>query len=148
MRGWPDGPQGRRPRRTLRLGWLLLGFLFVALGFIGALLPLMPTTIFLILAAGCFARSSPQLEAWLLDHPRFGPTLRAWRREGAISRKGKTAACAGIALGLLLFLMGAHPRLWIAIAATLALAACAAWIVSRPQPSRDRSEAQPDAKQG
>ena len=66
--------------RAARLGWLAMGWICVALGIIGALLPLMPTTIFLILAAGCFARSSPRLEAWLLDHPRVGPTLRAWRR--------------------------------------------------------------------
>ncbi len=50
----------------------------VMLGFIGALVPLMPTTIFLILAAWFFARSSPRLEAWLMHHPRFGATLRNW----------------------------------------------------------------------
>ncbi len=71
----------------------------VALGFIGAFLPVMPTTIFLILAAGCFARSSPSLEAWLLHHPRFGTPLRQWREQGAISRKGKAYAAAGMAAG-------------------------------------------------
>ena len=71
----------------IRLGWLALGCLFVGLGMIGAVLPLMPTTIFLILATGCFARSSPRLEAWLLNHPRFGPTLRDWRERGAILRR-------------------------------------------------------------
>ena len=49
----------------LALPPLALGWVFVALGFIGALLPVMPTTIFLIVAAGCFARGSPRLEAWL-----------------------------------------------------------------------------------
>lgn len=80
-----------------------LGCLKLALGFIGAIVPLMPTTIFLILAAGCFARSSPALEAWLLDHNKFGPTLRAWRREGAISRPAKCMACTGMATGFVLF---------------------------------------------
>ncbi len=88
--------------------WLVLGLGFVALGIIGAFLPLMPTTIFLILAAGCFARSSTRLETWLLDHPRFGPGLRAWRASGAISRRGKTAASAGMALGYVFFWIGAR----------------------------------------
>lgn len=62
----------------MRWLWFCAGWLMVALGFIGALLPVMPTTIFLIAAAGCFARSSPRFERWLLDHPRFGPPLVAW----------------------------------------------------------------------
>jgi hypothetical protein len=110
--------------------------LFVALGFIGALLPLMPTTIFLILAAGCFARSSPRLEAWLLNHPRFGPTLRAWRAEGAIGRRAKIAACSGIALGYALFWLGARPSLKTDLVVGLAMAACAAYILTRPSPDR------------
>lgn len=121
-----------RLRGAIRLGWLALGFLFVALGVIGALLPLMPTTIFLILAAGCFARSSPRLEAWLLDHPRVGPTLRAWRRDGAIPRRGKLLACTGIAAGYLIFLLTAAPRLPLAIVVATAMAGCALFIVSRP----------------
>jgi uncharacterized membrane protein YbaN (DUF454 family) len=55
----------------------VLGLIFVGLGFVGAFAPLMPTTIFLILAAACFIRSSSRLEAWVLNHPRFGPTLPA-----------------------------------------------------------------------
>ena len=68
-------------KRSIFLG---LGFLMVALGMIGAVVPLMPTTIFLIAAAACFARSSPRFEAWLLDHSHFGPILRDWRANGAI----------------------------------------------------------------
>jgi len=120
---------GANPSRAI---WLALGWFFVLLGFVGALLPLMPTTIFLILAVGCFARSSPRLEAWLLDHRQFGPSLRAWRENGAITRKGKLLACTGMALGYAIFWFTARPGLTVDVIVALALAACAAFVLSRP----------------
>lgn len=132
------GPKGPRGGHAVRIGWLMLGFLCVGLGFVGAFLPLMPTTIFLILAVGCFARSSPRLEAWLLDHPRHGPALRAWREEGAISKRGKIAASGGITLGYGLFLLAARPSLTPALGVAAAMAACAAWILTRPRPRAER----------
>lgn len=102
MSSSPEPPRGPF-RHVSRLAWLTLGWLFVALGFIGALLSLMPTTIFLILAAGCFTRSSPRFEGWLLDHPEFGPALRAWRDDGAIGPRAKIMACSGIPFGYALF---------------------------------------------
>jgi uncharacterized membrane protein YbaN (DUF454 family) len=131
-----DPPRPSRLRAATRLGWLALGFGCVALGVIGALLPLMPTTIFLILAAGCFARSSPRLEAWLLDHPRFGATLRAWRRDRAIPRRAKRLACTGIAAGYALFLFTAAPHWPLALGVAAAMAGCAAFIVTRPSPRK------------
>lgn len=116
--------------------WLAAGLTFVALGGIGALLPLMPTTIFLILAAGCFARSSPRLETWLMTHPRFGPTLRAWREEGAIGRRAKIMACGGIAFGYALFWWNVRPGLLIDLIVAVVMAGCAAFIISRPSPRR------------
>jgi uncharacterized membrane protein YbaN (DUF454 family) len=124
----PSGIGGR----AARLGWLAMGWICVALGVIGAMLPLMPTTIFLILAVGCFARSSPRLEAWLLDHPRVGPTLRAWRRDGAIGRRAKALACGGIAAGYGIFLLAARPGLPLAMLVAAAMAGCALYILTRP----------------
>lgn len=123
-----------RRGRAIRAGWLMLGFLCVGLGFVGVVVPLMPTTIFMILAVGCFARSSPRLEAWLLAHPRFGPSLRAWRDEGAVSRAGKRAASVGIAIGYALFWLGARPGWGVGISVAAMMLACAVWIVSRPLP--------------
>ncbi len=136
-----DAPLGLpvvRGNRVVRAGWLVLGLFFVALGIIGAILPLMPTTIFLILAAGCFARSSPRLEAWLLDHPRFGPTLRAWRSDGAIPGRAKIAACSGIGFGFIVFMLTAHPGWRLALSVAAAMATCAAFIVTRPLPGASR----------
>lgn len=116
--------------------FLILGLLFVALGVIGAFLPLMPTTIFLIVAAGCFARSSPRLEAWLMHHPRLGVPLRAWREHGAIPRRAKALACSGIAFGYAVFWWRAHPSGPLAGGVAVILAAIVAFILSRPEGPR------------
>ncbi len=74
--------------------WLLrsVGSLSVALGIAGAVLPLLPTTPFLLLAAACFARSSPELHASMLANPSFGPYLRQWRRDRSIPATAKRRA--------------------------------------------------------
>jgi uncharacterized protein len=116
----------------MRVVYFCMGWVLVALGVIGAVTPLLPTTIFLIGAAGCFARSSPRLEAWLLDHPTFGKPLRDWRASGAISRPAKMMACAGMTFGFVAFWFGAHPSMPLAAGVAVLLSACAAYVVSRP----------------
>ncbi len=135
-------------RRSVRVGWLVLGLVFVGLGFIGVVTPLMPTTIFLILAAGCFTRSSPRLEAWLLDHPRFGAALRSWRAEGAVPRRAKIAACIGMATGYGLFWLAVRPGLWLGIGVAGAMAAGAIFVVSRPTPSAPKPNPKPEPQTG
>lgn len=122
----------------MRWLWFCAGWLMVVLGFIGALLPVMPTTVFLIAAAGCFARSSPRFERWLLDHPRFGPTLVAWRTDGAISRKAKRLAYAGMALGYLGFYLGARPGWGLGLMTAAFFIGCAVYVGTRPLPADER----------
>ena len=85
--------------------YLAAGFVSLGLAVIGAILPVMPTTVFVILAAWCFARSSPAIERRLLDHPKFGPHILRWREKGAISRSGKIAASLAFAASIALTLI-------------------------------------------
>ncbi|GAA5539666.1 FIG039061: hypothetical protein related to heme utilization [Ochrobactrum soli] len=112
--------------------YLVLGFVMLALGIIGAVLPVMPTTIFIILAAWFFARSSPKLEARLLADPRFGPLIVKWRDRGAIPPKAKLYACLGMLVGYGFFWWGAHPGPLLAIAVTIFMLGSAAYVLSRP----------------
>jgi uncharacterized membrane protein YbaN (DUF454 family) len=79
--------------------WTLLGMLFLALGFIGALLPIMPTVPFVLVAAACFARSSPKMHRWMRQHRTFGPTIRNWENNRCVSRKMKVWAITMMTLG-------------------------------------------------
>lgn len=81
--------EGENAVRTL---WLILGVAFLALGLAGVVLPVVPTTPFLLLAAGCFAKSSPRLHGWLLAHPTLGPPIRRWEEHGAIAPGAKRLA--------------------------------------------------------
>ncbi|MFC5384545.1 YbaN family protein [Aquamicrobium segne] len=116
----------------MRYVFLALGFFFVALGFIGAFLPVLPTTPFLILAAACFARSSQRLELWLLDHPRFGPLLRDWRLRGAIPRKAKMMALIGTGLGFFLFWFGSNPGPLLALSVAALMLTGLIYVFTRP----------------
>lgn len=126
---------GKAAFKAKRVGLIALGTLMLVLGIVGAFLPVMPTTIFLILAAWCFGRSSPRIEAWMLNHPRFGPTLRAWRQYGAVPRKAKIAACLGMAFGYGLFWLGAKPEPLVAILVAAFVIAAAAYVTTRPERS-------------
>lgn len=115
-----------------RAGYLALGYLFVGVGFVGAFLPVLPTVPFLILAAACFARSSPRLEAWLLSHPRFGPALQRWRERRAIPRQAKMLACASMGASYALFWAAARPGMLSAVGVAALMLTGAAFVLTRP----------------
>jgi uncharacterized membrane protein YbaN (DUF454 family) len=127
-----EGPTRPATPRLMRGVYLTLGLGFVMLGFIGAFLPVLPTTPFLILAAACFARSSPRLENWLLQHRQFGPLLRNWRERGAIPMKAKLMALGGMAIGFALFWFGSHPGPWLTAAVALLMLTGLIYVFSRP----------------
>lgn len=81
-----------------RLLYQALALLCVGLATAGAFLPLVPTTPFLLVAVWAAGRSSPELKAWLRNHPRFGPVLRRWEDERAISRTSKRNACIALVI--------------------------------------------------
>ena len=118
----------------MRLVWLVVGLVAVALAVAGAVLPLLPTTPFLILAAFCFARSSPRLEAKLIAHRRFGPLIRDWRAGGAISRPAKRVSLLAMAATPVVSWLVGVGLVVIAVQVAV-LAAVAAFIVTRPEPA-------------
>jgi uncharacterized membrane protein YbaN (DUF454 family) len=75
-----------------------LGWFFVALGGIGVVLPLLPTTPFILIAAGCFAKSSPKCHQWLLNNRVFGPVISDWQTHQCITKKTKIIAVCSIIL--------------------------------------------------
>ena len=89
---------GDPTRYPLRAVLLVSGWVCVSLGLLGVLLPLLPTTPFMILASICFARSSPRCHRWLLSRPHLGPAIQDWERNGAIRTRAKIWATLVLAL--------------------------------------------------
>ena len=108
--------------------WRILGFLFLAIGGAGIVLPVLPTTIFWILAALCFARSDPKIRDWIYARPGIGPQVKLFIEQGQMTRAGKNGALIGMGLaaGILVFLF--HDR-WPVLAAGLVLIAIGAGVV-------------------
>jgi len=114
-----------------RFLWLLLGLGATGCGIAGTVLPLVPTTPFLLLAAFAFAKSSPRLHAWLTTHPQFGPLIDNWQQHRAIGRGAKRAAIVMMGLALAMSWLLAVPG-WILVVQAVVLAGVATFILSRP----------------
>lgn len=119
----------------LRPVWAAVGAVALAAGLIGVVVPLLPTTPFLLLAMIAFGRSSPRVERWLADHPRLGPPIRDWRAHGVIAPRAKRAAVVAIALTFgLSAALGLAPRLL--LLQGIVLAGVLAFLLTRPSRPR------------
>lgn len=132
-----------RPR--WRLLYLGLAYLCVGLGMAGAVLPVLPTTPFLLVALWAYFRSHPEKAQKLLDHPRFGPALRDWREQGAIPTRAKIAAVIVMAASwVLVYVTAPHPAAPIVVG--LILCCTGTFVATRPSPKRKPGPGAADAR--
>ncbi len=113
--------------------YLILAYSCAGLGIVGAFLPLLPTTPFLLLAAWAATRGSPELHRWLYGHPKYGPLLVAWQEKRAVSTQAKLLACALATISWVIMLLMTDG--WIVPAVTGTLFLCGGtYLVTRPSP--------------
>jgi uncharacterized membrane protein YbaN (DUF454 family) len=118
-----------------RLLWNAAGLIMLGIGIVGIFVPVLPTVVFLLMAAFCFARGSERLHGWLMNHPRLGPPIHDWQRNGAIRRPAKRMAILAIGLSFILAAgIGAAP--WVLGLQALVLGGVSAFILTRPEGPR------------
>ena len=122
--------------RTVRALFVGLGVTALALGIAGIVLPVLPTTPFVLLAAACFARGSTKFHDWLLAHPLFGPRIVEWQEYGSIPWRTKIVAIVLMSstLGVSIVFFVKPP--WLKAALTVFGLVLAIWLYRVP--SRDR----------
>lgn len=118
---------------------LLLGLVFFGLGFVGAFIPGLPTTPFMLLALWCFARSSERFHQWLLHHKIFGPPIQRWEKHRVISLKAKAIAVVSMALSFGYLLYFRETSLWVLLMTGSVMGYGAWYILTKPSvaPSSD-----------
>jgi uncharacterized protein len=115
----------------MRALYLVGGVFATALAIIGAILPLMPTVPFLLVAVFCFARSNPAWEQRILDHPHWGPQVLDWQQRRAISRRNKVFAIGAMVAGIgFTWATLGYPYYLISVAILISFGS---WIATRPE---------------
>lgn len=111
--------------------YFISGCLCVALAIIGMLLPVMPTTVFLIIALACFTRSNDKLANWLLNHPKFGNTLANWQAKRIIPMKAKYFASLGMFVSLIIIAVTSE-SIWLVTFCLLLFSLVINYLCSKP----------------
>ena len=92
---------------------IVLGWICIALGTAGIFLPLLPTTVFILLASWCFARSSERFHNWLHNHNKLGPMIKSWETGQGIPQRTKYRAILFVWLSICLSIYLIHFRIWL-----------------------------------
>ena len=119
-----------------RWAWLLLAYASLGTGIVGIFVPGLPTTVFILLAAYAASRGSTRLHQRLLQDPRFGPMIRDWQANGAVSRRAKKLAIVMMALSAIVMLLF-MPNRWLAVHGIAVMAIVGTWLWHRPEPRGD-----------
>ena len=121
-----------RPSKITQLLFGLLAYISLAIGLVAIVVPGLPATEFILLAAWAATRSSPRLSAWLENHRLFGPMLRNWRNGKVVPRRAKVAATVSMLLcaGLMLVMLDHGWPVYLALAG---MGLGNLWIWSRPE---------------
>lgn len=118
--------------RLARPFWFALGWIAVGLGALGAVLPLLPTTPFLLVAVWAFGKSSERWRQWVYRQPTFGPLVMAWERHGVIPIWGKCAALGAMTVSFVWLAYSDRLPVWALALVGVTLAAVACFIATRP----------------
>lgn len=111
-----------------RFLWKILGFLSLGMAYVGVVTPGLPYSPFVVFAAYCFAKSSPRMHAWIMNHKIFGPFITNWNERRVFPLKLKFFMLASMSLSLLLmWFSGVKPIGIISTAVFMALVAVWAW---------------------
>ncbi len=129
-------PPQKPPRHAIaRVAWNTLGAVALLLGLIGVVLPVLPTTPFVLVAAFAFSKGSPRMRRWLTDHAIFGPLIADWEAHGAIARPIKRLACS-IMGGVFLISVIAGVPVKVLVIQAICLGGAAAYVLTRPDGPR------------
>ena len=112
--------------------WLFFGLLSLMFGIVGVVLPLLPTTPFVLLAAFCFSKGSTRLHTWLLEHRLFGQLIADWQQYGVISFRAKLIATFSMVLMISYPLIYLPFALWLKIAVSIVMLLVLLFICTRP----------------
>lgn len=122
------------PTRIRRVLFGVLAVLSLGLAFVGAVLPGIPATEFVLLAVWLASRSSPALQRWIEQHPLWAESLRCWKQEGAIRRSTRVKSLLLCAVGVVLLLYWQTP-LWVTVLAIGGMTTGQLFIWTRPYPA-------------
>ncbi len=120
--------------RLISLMWVMLAGVSFSIGVLGIFLPLLPTTVFMLIAIYCASRGSPRFETWIRSRHYVGPLLVTWEQERAIPKRAKIVAVCTIAVSAIIIVWSLGPG-WLSGSVVALLMLIALWLATRPEPS-------------